>query len=143
MARHVNAALQALGLESFAKTSGATGMQVYVPLEPRFTHDEVREFVRLVGQVINRADPDRVTMLWEIRRRTGKVFIDHNMNRSGANIAAAYSMRPEPGATVSTPMRWTEVKGGLSPSNFRIDNAFRRWKKVGDLFVSVTYPSHP
>jgi bifunctional non-homologous end joining protein LigD len=137
VARHVNASLQALGLDSISKTSGATGMQVYVPLEPRFTHDEVREFVRLVGQVINRADPDRVTMQWEIRRRTGKVFIDHNMNRSGANIAAAYSMRPEPGATVSTPLRWTEVKGGLSPSNFRIDNAFRRWRKVGDLFRPV------
>ena len=137
VARHVNAALNALGLESFAKTSGATGMQIYVPVEPRFTHDEVREFVRLVGTVINRADPERVTMQWEIRKRTGKVFIDHNMNRSGANIAAAYSMRPEPGATVSTPLRWTEVKGGLSPSNFRIDNAFKRWKRVGDLFRPV------
>ena len=73
---------------------------MYVPIEPRFTHDEVREFVRLIGRMILKADPDRVTMTWEVRRRTGKVFIDHNMNRSGANIAAVYSMRPEPEATV-------------------------------------------
>ena len=95
------------------------------------THDEARDFVRLVGAMINKADPDRVTMEWEIRRRTGKVFIDHNMNRSGANISAVYSMRPEPGGTVSTPLRWTEVKGGLSPSNFRIDNAFSAGTRSG------------
>jgi bifunctional non-homologous end joining protein LigD len=137
VARHVHAALEALGLDGYAKTSGATGIQVYVPVEARFTHDEVREFVRLVGAMITRADPDRVTMQWEIRRRTGKVFIDHNMNRSGANIAAAYSMRPEPGATVSTPLTRAEVARGVKPVDFRIDNAFRRWKRIGDLFRPV------
>jgi bifunctional non-homologous end joining protein LigD len=137
VARHVKAALDALGLESYAKTSGATGAQIYVPIEPRFTHDEVREFVRLVGLLIKRADPDRVTMQWEIRRRTGKVFIDHNMNRSGANIAAAYSMRPEPGATVSTPVTWKEVEKGVRPQDFRIDTIFKRLAKVGDLFRPV------
>src|SRR6266508_1424369 len=110
-------------------------MQVYVPVEPRFTHDEVREFVRLVGTMILKADPERVTMLWEVRRRTGKVFIDHNMNRSGANIAAVYSMRPEPGATVSTPVTWEEVRRGrIRPQDFRIDTIWKRLAKVGDLF---------
>jgi bifunctional non-homologous end joining protein LigD len=137
VARHVKAALDALGLDCYAKTSGATGVQVYVPLEPRFTHDEVREFVRLIGRMILKADPDRVTMTWEVRRRTGRVFIDHNMNRSGANIAAVYSLRPEPGATVSTPLRWTEVQRGVRPGDFRIDNVFSRLRKVGDLFRPV------
>ncbi len=137
VARHVKAALDALGIRSYAKTSGATGAQIYVPVEPRFTHDEIREFVRLVGVMIRHADPDRVTMDWEIRRRTGKVFIDHNMNRSGANISAAYSMRPEPGATVSTPLKWEEVARGVMPGDFRIDNVFRRLKRVDDLFRPV------
>ena len=137
VARHVKAALDALGVQSYAKTSGATGAQIYVPIEPRFTHDEVREFVRLVGLLIKQADPDRVTMTWEIRRRTGKVFIDHNMNRSGANIASAYSMRPEPGATVSTPLTWDEVEKGVRPQDFRIDTIFKRLAKVGDLFRPV------
>jgi bifunctional non-homologous end joining protein LigD len=137
VAQHVKAALDSLGVQSYAKTSGATGAQIYVPIEQRFTHDEVREFVRLIGAMINRADPDRVTMQWEIRRRTGKVFIDHNMNRSGANIAAAYSMRPEPAASVSTPVTWEEVRKGVAPQDFRIDNVFRRLKRVGDLFRPV------
>jgi bifunctional non-homologous end joining protein LigD len=137
VARHVHAALEALGLRSYAKTSGATGAQIYVPIEPKFTHDEVREFVRLIGQMILKADPDRVTMTWEIRRRTGKVFIDHNMNRSGANIAAVYSVRPEPGATVSTPVTWDQVRRGVAPQDFRIDNIFKRLQRVGDLFRPV------
>jgi len=138
VAMHVKAALEALGLRAFAKTSGATGVQVYVPIEPRFTHDEVREFVRLIGRMILAADPDRVTMTWEVRRRTGKVFIDHNMNRSGANIAAVYSMRPEPRASVSTPVTWDEVaKRRIRPESFRIDNVFTRLRKVGDLFRPV------
>ena len=138
VAMHVKAALEALGLQAFAKTSGATGVQVYVPIEPRFTHDEVREFVRLIGRMILAADPDRVTMTWEVRRRTGKVFIDHNMNRSGANIAAVYSMRPEPRASVSTPVTWDEVaKRRIRPETFRIDNVFTRIRKVGDLFRPV------
>src|SRR5438067_3520062 len=121
VAHHVKAALDVLGLEGYAKTSGATGAQIYVPIEPRFTHDEVREFVRLIGAMIKKADPGRVTMQWEVRTRSGKVFIDHNMNRSGANIAAVYSMRPEPGATVSTPVTWEEVKAGGRPQQFPIE----------------------
>src|SRR5947207_6081334 len=138
VARHVRAALDVLGLRSYPKTSGATGMQIYVPIEPRFTHDEVREFVRLIGVMIRKADPDRVTMQWEVRTRTGKVFIDHNMNRSGANIAAVYSMRPEPGATVSTPVTWEEVDaGGIRPGDFSIRTIWDRLAKVGDLFAPV------
>jgi bifunctional non-homologous end joining protein LigD len=137
VARHVKAALDVLGLRCYAKTSGATGMQIYVPIEPRFTHDEVREFVRLIGLMIKKADPDRVTMQWEVRTRTGKVFIDHNMNRSGANIAAVYSMRPEPGATVSTPVTWDEVERGVRPSDFTINTIWPRLKKAGDLFRPV------
>src|SRR5437588_423844 len=118
VASHVKAALDVLGLDGYAKTSGATGAQIYVPIEPRFTHDEVREFVRVIGTMIKKADPGRVTMQWEVRTRSGKVFIDHNMNRSGANIAAVHSMRPERGATVLTPITWQEGDAGLRPQHF-------------------------
>ncbi|MFN2543659.1 MAG: non-homologous end-joining DNA ligase [Actinomycetota bacterium] len=137
VASHVKAALDVLGLEGYAKTSGATGAQIYVPIEPRFTHDEVREFVRLIGTMIKKADPARVTMQWEVRTRTGKVFIDHNMNRSGANIAAVYSMRPEPGASVSTPITWDEVSAGVKPGDFTIQTIWKRLAEVGDLFRPV------
>ena len=88
--------------------------------------------------MIGRADPDRVTMAWRIADRTGKIFIDHNMNRQGANIAAAYPLRPEPRAPVSTPLTWDEVEaGGFEPQDFRIDNVWERFAEVGDRWAPV------
>jgi bifunctional non-homologous end joining protein LigD len=130
VARHVQVACKRLGLTAYPKTSGATGMQIYVPIIPGYTYGQIREFVGRVGHVIRQADPDRVTMEWEVRKRTGKVFIDHNMNRVGANISAVYSMRPEPGATVSMPVAWKEVEEGkIRPSDFTITTVWPRLKK--------------
>ncbi|MEZ0234088.1 MAG: non-homologous end-joining DNA ligase [Actinomycetota bacterium] len=137
--RHIKVLLDQLGLPSFPKTSGATGLQIYVPvLRGTYSYDLVRAFVGAAGRLIKDADPDRVTMAWKIVDRTGKIFIDHNMNRSGANIAAAYSVRPEPRASVSTPLTWDEVfEGGFEPGDFRIDNVWERFERVGDLFEGV------
>jgi DNA ligase D-like protein (predicted ligase)/DNA ligase D-like protein (predicted polymerase)/DNA ligase D-like protein (predicted 3'-phosphoesterase) len=139
VARHIKVLLDQLGLVAYPKTSGATGMQIYMPLEEgRWTYAEVRAFVGTCGRLIGRADPDRVTMAWRIADRTGKTFIDHNMNRQGANIAAAYSLRPEPRAPVSTPLTWDEVEaGGFEPQDFRIDNVWERFARVGDLWAPV------
>ncbi len=139
IARHVEVVLGQLGLTGYPKTSGATGLQIYVPLETgRWTYGEVRAFVGACGRLIGRADPDRVTMAWRVADRTGKIFIDHNMNRQGANIAAAYSLRPEPRAPVSTPLTWDEVRaGGFEPQDFRIDNVWERFALVGDLWTGV------
>jgi bifunctional non-homologous end joining protein LigD len=139
VARHIKVLLDQLGLTAFPKTSGATGLQIYIPVERgRYTYDEVRAFVGRCGRMIGKADPDRVTMAWKIADRTGKVFIDHNMNRSGANISAAYSLRPELRAPVSTPLTWDEVfEGGFEPQDFRIENVWERFARVGDLFAGV------
>ena len=137
VARHVRAALGALGLTGYPKTSGATGVQIYVPVERGWSYDQVRDFVGTLGRTIERADREHVTMAWQIDKRTGKVFIDHNMNRSGANISAVYSLRPEAGATVSTPLLWEEVDAGVTPQDFRIDNVWERFGKLGDLFEGV------
>lgn len=137
VALHVKAALDALGLESYPKTSGATGMQVFVPVERGYTYRQVRDFVGAVGRMIEEADPEHVTMAWRIEERTGKVFIDHNMNRSGASIVAPYSLRPEPGATVSTPLTWDEVEAAVAPRDFTIGSVWDRFARVGDLFEGV------
>ena len=137
VAMHVKTALDALGLVGYPKTSGATGMQVYVPIEPGWSYDRVREFVGQVGRMINKADPQRTTMEWQVSRRSGKVFIDHNMNRLGANIAAVYSMRPEAAATVSTPVTWEEVEAGVTPQDFTILTVWERFARMGDLFAPV------
>jgi DNA ligase D-like protein (predicted ligase)/DNA ligase D-like protein (predicted polymerase)/DNA ligase D-like protein (predicted 3'-phosphoesterase) len=142
VARHVKVLLDGLGLASFPKTSGATGLQIYVPLEPgAATHAEARGFVGACGRLIRDVDPERVTLAWRVADRAGKIFIDHNMNRQGANIAAAYSLRPERRAPVSTPLSWEEVgAGGFEPADFRIDNVWERLGRVGDLFSGVLGP---
>lgn len=137
VARHVKTALDNLGLKGFPKTSGATGMQIYVPIEPRYSYAQVRELVGKIGRLIRQADPDHVTMEPRVANRSGKIYIDHNMNREGANIASAYSLRPEPGASVSTPLTWDEVDTDVTPQDFRIDNVFERFQEVGDLFRGV------
>jgi bifunctional non-homologous end joining protein LigD len=139
VARHIKVLLDQLGLNAYPKTSGATGLQIFMPLaRGAYTYELVRAFVGTCGRLIRDADPDRVTMAWKIAERTGKTFIDHNMNRSGANISAAYSLRPEPRAPVSTPLTWDEVmQGGFEPQDFRIDNVWDRFARVGDLFAGV------
>ena len=139
VARHIKALLDQLGLTGYPKTSGATGLQIYLPIERgAYTYGQVRALVGACGRLITRADPDRTTMAWKIDDRTGKIFIDHNMNRAGANIAAAYSMRPERGASLSTPLTWDEVmEGGFEPHDFRIDTVWERFAELGDLFSPV------
>jgi bifunctional non-homologous end joining protein LigD len=139
VARHIKVVLDQLGLTAYPKTSGATGLQIYLPVtRGAYTYGQVRAFVGACGRMILKADPDRVTMAWKIADRAGKVFIDHNMNRQGANIAAAYSLRPEPRAPVSTPLTWDEVfEGGFEPQDFRIDNVWDRFAERGDLFEGV------
>lgn len=132
----VKVVLDRLGLRSYPKTSGATGMQIMVPLDGSADHDHVRGFVGAVSDLIHAAEPDVTTLEWEVSKRDGKVFLDVNMNREGANIAAAYSVRPEPGATVSTPFSWDELKD-IHPADHTIATIFDRIAVVGDPFLDV------
>ena len=111
-------------------------MQVFVPLDGTHTHTDAREFVERVGRLVVRAYPEKATMAWPVAERAGKIFIDHNMNRSGANIASVYSLRPMPGAPVSTPLDWEELDDDLEPGDFRIDNVWERFAE-GDRFAPV------
>jgi bifunctional non-homologous end joining protein LigD len=136
VAKLIKVVLDGLGLRGYPKTSGATGMQVFVPLDGTHTHSDAREFVERVGRLVVRAYPEKATMAWPVADRAGKVFIDHNMNRSGANIASVYSLRPRPGAPVSTPLDWEELDDDLEPDDFRIDNVWDRFAD-GDRFRPV------
>jgi bifunctional non-homologous end joining protein LigD len=136
VAKLVKVVLDGLGLRGYAKTSGATGMQVFVPLDGTHTHSDAREFVERVGRLVVRAYPEKATMAWPVADRAGKVFIDHQMNRSGANIASVYSLRPLPGAPVSTPLGWDELDTDIEPGDFRIDNVWERFAG-GDRFARV------
>jgi bifunctional non-homologous end joining protein LigD len=132
----VKLVLDKLGLDSYPKTSGATGMQIMVPLDGTVDYDHVRGFVGAVSELVHAADPDTTTLEWEVSKRGAKVFLDVNMNREGANIAAAYSARPEPGATVSTPFHWDELED-IHPSDYTMETIFDRIADVGDPFLPV------
>jgi bifunctional non-homologous end joining protein LigD len=132
----VRVALQRLGLVGYPKTSGATGLHVYVPLEPVHSYDRVRRFVETVGGLIVGAAPETATMEWEIPKRAGKVFIDHNQNVAGKTIASVYSVRPRAGAPVSAPLLWDEVDD-TDPASITVATLWERVGRHGDLFAPV------
>ena len=135
-ARLVGTALERLGLAGYPKTSGSRGIHIYVPLDPVYEYDRVRSFVSAVGRLLAAADPDGVTMSRHIPSRKGKVFIDSRQNRAGATIASVYSVRPRPGAPVSTPIRWEELDR-IRPDDFTIGTLWDRISRYGDLFAPV------
>jgi len=132
----VKAALDALELESFPKTSGADGIHVVVPVERRYPYDETREFAEIVAGAIARVHRGLATTEWVKSRRRG-VLIDANQNGAGKTIASVYSVRPQAGAPVSTPLRWSEVDEKLDPAVFTMDVVHERIRRHGDLFAGV------
>ncbi len=136
VAKLLGVALDRLGLRGYPKTSGSRGIHVYVPLEPGHTYRRVRRFVERVGQLLAAADPEGVTMDRHIPNRKGKVFVDAGQNRAGATIASVYSVRPRPGAPVSTPVRWEELDH-VTPGDFTVATVWDRISRHGDLFSLV------
>jgi bifunctional non-homologous end joining protein LigD len=132
----VKEALDALGLESFAKTSGADGMHVLVPVARRHTYDDTREFAEIVARALASTHRGLVTTEWSKSKRRG-VLIDANQNGEGKTIASVYSVRPRQGAPVSTPLRWEEVDESLDPAAFTMDVVRRRVAEHGDLYEGV------
>jgi bifunctional non-homologous end joining protein LigD len=128
--------LDELGLASFPKTSGGKGFHVLVPLDRRSTYDDSRAFAEHVAGAIARTHPDLATTQWVKAHRRG-VLIDSNQNGEGKTIASVYSVRPRPGAPVSTPLRWEEVVPDLDPGAFTMAVALDRVARHGDLYEGV------
>ncbi|HEY6019848.1 MAG TPA: DNA ligase, partial [Candidatus Paceibacterota bacterium] len=124
-------------VKSFVKTSGKSGLHIMIPLGAKYTYHQVREFAKLLVQVINKTMPELTTLEQRLNKRKGKIYLDIARNNEGQTTASVYSLRPTPGATVSTPLEWKEVKKGLSPAKFTIKTIFLRLKKKGDLFKGV------
>jgi bifunctional non-homologous end joining protein LigD len=128
--------LDALGLTSFPKTSGGKGFHVLVPLDRRSTYEDTREFAEHVAGAIARLHPKLATTEWSKARRRG-VLIDSNQNGEGKTIASAYSVRPKPGAPVSTPVAWDEVNEQLDPSSYTMAVVLERVQRLGDLHAGL------
>jgi bifunctional non-homologous end joining protein LigD len=132
----VKGLLDAIGLASFPKTSSLDGMHVLVPIERRATYEDTRRFSEIVAGALARTHPGLVTTEWSKAKRRG-VLIDANQNGEGKTIASAYSVRPRPGAPVSTPLRWDEVTEKLNPSIYTMEVVLDRVRRHGDLHEGV------
>jgi bifunctional non-homologous end joining protein LigD len=129
--------LDAIEVPSYPKTSGSTGMHIYIPLEGKYTYQQSQLFANIIVKLVHKEIPDYTSLERSIAARKGKMYLDFLQNRPGATIAGPYSLRPKPGATVSTPLSWDEVKPGLTIQHFNIHNAIDRFKETGDLFKGV------
>ena len=128
--------LDALDLAGFPKTSGADGFHVLVPIARRYTYEQTREFAEIVAGTLARLHHGSVTTEWAKAKRRG-VLVDSNQNGEGKTIASVYSVRPQPGAPVSTPLRWEEVTEALDPSKFTMEVVLDRVRREGDLYADV------
>src|SRR5881275_2977511 len=142
VAHLVREALDELELRSYVKTSGADGIHVLVPITRRASFDQTYEFAELLSRKLEAEHPGLVTTEWLKKKRQG-VLVDHRQNGHGKTIASVYSVRPKPGAPVSTPLRWDELTPAVRPRDFTMSVALRRVAEHGDLFAPVLEDARP
>jgi bifunctional non-homologous end joining protein LigD len=140
VAQAVHKLLDQIGAASYCKTSGKRGLHVYIPFGARYTHEQAKSFAHLIAQVVHQRLPAITSLARDPAQRQQRVYLDFLQNGKGKTLAAAYCVRPYPGATVSTPLKWTEVSRRLDPSRCTIRTIPRRLDKVGDLWEPVGGP---
>jgi bifunctional non-homologous end joining protein LigD len=122
---------------SYCKTSGATGLHIYIPLHAEYTYEQVKNFAEIIVRMAEEQLPKIATVERDLKKRGGRIYLDYLQNRKGQTLASVYSLRPKPGAGVSTPLEWKEVKPGLQPTDYNIFNTLKRLEKKGDLFKNI------
>ncbi|MCK1799100.1 non-homologous end-joining DNA ligase [Streptomyces sp. XM4193] len=128
--------LDELGLRGWPKTSGGRGLHIYVPIEPLWTFVDVRRAAIAIGRELERRAPDRITIAWWKEERGARIFVDYNQMARDRTIAAAYSVRPTPGATVSAPLRWEEL-ADAEPADFDLATMPERYAREGDVHAGM------
>lgn len=133
----VKQVLDKAGAESYIKTSGSSGMHIFIPMGAKYDYEQAKNFAHVIAQLTHEKLPKLTSLKRSPKERKKQIYLDYLQNRKGQTLSVVYSVRPKPGATVSTPLRWEEVKKGLHPSKFTIKNIQKRLKKHGDLFQGV------
>ncbi|OQP52540.1 DNA ligase D [Niastella yeongjuensis] len=126
-----------LNIDTYCKTSGSTGLHIYIPLGAVYDYDQSRQLAELIVTMAYNEMPSFTSLERSPAKRKNKIYLDYLQNRTIQTIAAPYSLRPRPGATASAPLHWEEVKKGLSMQDFTIENMYSRAKEVGDIFKPV------
>jgi len=136
-AQVVKKVLDAIGAEGYCKTSGATGMHIYIPLGAKYNFDQSKQLAELICKLVQQELPALTSMERNPAKRKERVYLDFLQNKETQTAAAPYSLRPKRGASVSTPLHWDEVKKGLTPTTYTIQNIYERVRAEGDLFKPV------
>jgi bifunctional non-homologous end joining protein LigD len=140
-ARLVRRALDALGLTSYPKTTGSKGIHIYIPIRRGPTQKQVWTFAKQLAVTLERHDPALITAEYRVAKRPpGRVLVDYNQNAWGRTLASVYSVRPRPGAPVSTPITWDEVDAGVTIEQFNVFTVPARVRELGDLWAPVVAP---
>jgi bifunctional non-homologous end joining protein LigD len=137
VANVVKKILDAIGAASCVKTSGSTGIHIYVPLGAKYNYDQSKQLAELIVNLVHAELPTFTSVERSPANRKGKIYLDFLQNRETQTAAAPYSLRPKPGVPVSTPLHWSEVKKGLTPTTYTAYNIFDRLRAEGDLFKPV------
>lgn len=134
----VKVILDRIKVKGFCKTSGSSGLHIYIPTGARYTYEQLAPFAKDIMLVVQGMLPKTTTLERSLAKRDKrKIYLDHLQNRKGQTVASVYSIRPKPGATVSTPLKWSEVRLGLDPRAFTMKTTPTRCAKLGDLFHGV------
>lgn len=136
-AQTIHRILNGLNIPSYPKTSGSTGIHIYIPLGAKYNYEQSKQFAELIANLAHQELPSFTSLVRNPEKRKTKIYIDYLQNRPIQTICAPYSVRPKPGATVSAPLHWDEVKKGLKMSSFTIKTIAERVKTEGDLFEGV------
>ncbi|MDZ4248355.1 MAG: DNA ligase, partial [Patescibacteria group bacterium] len=137
VAQEIRELLEAIGANSYPKTSGKSGMHICLPLGAKYDYKQSRQFAELLMQFVHRRCPDLTSLERSPHKRQGRVYLDFLQNNRAQTMAAPYCVRPVPGATVSAPLEWDEVKESVDPRDFTIRNIEQRVQEVGDLWKPV------
>ncbi|MXS71734.1 DNA ligase D [Flavobacteriaceae bacterium W22] len=137
-ALQVNEVLKSIKVKGYCKTSGSTGIHIYIPMKKQYDFDQVKDFAHILMKKVNTHLPELTTLERSLKKRDdNKIYLDYLQNRSGQTLASVYSIRPKEGASVSMPLEWDELKPGLKPTDYTIHNALEIIKEKGDLFKPV------
>jgi bifunctional non-homologous end joining protein LigD len=129
--------LDAIGANGYVKTSGSTGIHIYIPLGGRYSFEQSKMMAELIVTLVNKELPELTSTVRNPAKRKGKIYLDFMQNAETQTAAAPYSLRPKPGVPVSTPLDWSELKKGLTQTTWNARNIFDRLQSEGDLFAPV------
>lgn len=140
-AKVVKKLFDSLGVDAFLKTSGKTGLHILLPLKPKYSYDQVKQFAQIIANKVFEELPETTSVMRNPQKREHKIYIDFLQNRKGQTIASPYCVRPVAKAQVSMPLEWNELTSDLTPGDFTIKNALRRLSRKGDVWKA--FLKHP